>query len=144
MQGLSHHLPLRLARSLADRPDGSLRGVRRPVYSSAQPMQALANVRSTDGEGNKKAAKVMHPVETPSGQRERAHALAAYLSVSTPTGASIGQSLAWVKSLGKVSAVLPEFFSDVVEGLPAQVGDLKNLVLCHRAELIQCRDFCGP
>ena len=35
--------------------------------------------------GSKKAAKVMHPVETPSGQRGRAHALAAYLSVSTPT-----------------------------------------------------------
>ena len=50
--------------------------------------------------GNKKAAKVMHPVRTPSGQRERAHALAAYLSVLTPTGASIGQSSAWCKWAG--------------------------------------------
>lgn len=40
MRGLSHHLPPRLARSLADRPDGAQPGEGWPVFSPERPMQA--------------------------------------------------------------------------------------------------------
>jgi len=39
MERLSHLWPLRLARSLADRPDGEPSGVEVPVYSDWRPMQ---------------------------------------------------------------------------------------------------------
>jgi hypothetical protein len=68
------------------------------VFPSALPTKALAIVRSTVGVRQKKAAKVMHPVRTPSGQRERAHALAAYLSVLTPTGRILRQSFEWCQA----------------------------------------------
>jgi hypothetical protein len=46
MQGLSHHWPLRLARSLADRPVGVPGGVPEPVFLVASPFRPIKTART--------------------------------------------------------------------------------------------------